>query len=377
MRSRREHLAHCWSVDEFSRNRRHGPELCGRQRGAIGNRNGRRPGDGWRLLLHNLVHYRLHNLVRYRLHNLVRYLLHYLVHYWLHNRSGGLSDGTGRSLQQVPFAIRALHVGSAFVGARFQFALPGGGADDLRRFPLGRRRGRAVRADCWRGRRRFRLARSFYRRSINRLRRQTRRGGRLRRTWGILTGAQPQLRKARSLRGGRPARYASAETLQAEARFLLRNSGQPARAAGHLANQPGDGRIFERQRNGGGLHAPHGVVIVGNLPLRRPGERLGNLVFGDAHRARLIAVEHDFELGNPGGEVLRDQAIGVAQPSDAGLNDQVDRGALFEKAGPHQIKPRPHINDDVIEVLARDGQQPVDGVVGSGKLGKLARSRKH
>ena len=118
------------------------------------------------------------------------------------------------------------------------------------------------------------------------------------------------------------------------------------------------------------LHAPHGGIIIGNLPLRRPGERLGNLVFSDAHGARLKAVEHDFELGDIGGEVLRDQAIGVAQPGDAGLDHQVDRGAFLEKAGPHQIEPRPHVNDHVVEVLARDGQQPVDGVVGGIETGE-------
>ena len=122
---------------------------------------------------------------------------------------------------------------------------------------------------------------------------------------------------------------------------------------------------------------PHGVVVVGNLPLRRTGERLGDLVFGHAQGARLIAVEYDFEFGNPRGKVLRDQPVRVAQPGDAGLNHQVNRGTVFEEARTHQIQPGAHVNDHVVELLPRHRNQLVDGLVGGIKLGKLARRRQH
>ena len=125
------------------------------------------------------------------------------------------------------------------------------------------------------------------------------------------------------------------------------------------------------------LHAPHSCIIVGNFPLYRPGERLRNFVFSDAQGARLKPVDHDFEFWDPGGEVLRDQAICVAQSCDAGLDDQVDRGAVFEESRAHEIKLRSHIDHHVFEVLLGDCEQLVDGFIGGLKLGKLAGSREH
>ena len=87
--------------------------------------------------------------------------------------------------------------------------------------------------------------------------------------------------------------------------------------------------------------------------MRRTSERLGDLVFANAHGARLIPIQYDLELGDPGREELRDQAIRVAQSGDAGLNDQIDRRAVLEQARPHQIQPGTHIDDYVFEVLPR------------------------
>ena len=69
--------------------------------------------------------------------------------------------------------------------------------------------------------------------------------------------------------------------------FFSTAAGSPQAERRHLPDQPRDRRVFERQRNRRRLHPPHRVVIVGNLPLRRTRQRLGDLILGDAQRARL------------------------------------------------------------------------------------------
>ena len=97
MRSRRKHFAHGRRVNELSWNRSHGPELNDVERGAVGNRSGRRPCDGRRLWTGGAGALHLGALHR-----------------------GALLAG-GR-LQQMPFAIRALDIGCAFVHARERLA---------------------------------------------------------------------------------------------------------------------------------------------------------------------------------------------------------------------------------------------------------------
>ena len=195
---------------------------------------------------------------------------------------------------------------------------------------------------------------------------------------GSLPDCQPERCDGRRLLDtGNLRRNASAETFEPEQRPFFRSCGQTASGSGHLPDQPGDGRIFHRKRNSGALHAPHSGIIVGNLPLNRPGEGLGNLIFGNAHPAWLKAVDHNFEPGYLGREELRDHAIRVAQSGDAGLDHQIDGRSVLEKRCARQVESGAHIHDDVVKVLARYRDQPVDRVMGGIKLGELAWSCEH
>ena len=100
---------------------------------------------------------------------------------------------------------------------------------------------------------------------------------------------------------------------EAESSFLLRfrfgGDRRTANGLGHLPDRPRDWRIFLGDRAGGVLHPPHYVKVVGNLPLRRPGQRSGNVLLGNLHLARVVPIDHDFYLGAALSRKLPDQAI--------------------------------------------------------------------
>ena len=86
--------------------------------------------------------------------------------------------------------------------------------------------------------------------------------------------------------------------------FWLRGT-LAANGGRHLPDEARDGRISKRQRSCGVLHLAHGRIVVGDLPVGRPGERLGD----GARRKRpgsvgVVAVDHDFELGAADGKEL-------------------------------------------------------------------------
>ena len=97
----------------------------------------------------------------------------------------------------------------------------------------------------------------------------------------------------------------------------------------------------------------------------------------DAQGAGLIAVDHDFKLGSAAGKELADQAVGVAQFGNAGLGDQVDLWASLKSAVPVKSSREPISTTTLSNSCARDGDQPVDGLVGGLELGKFPRSREH
>ena len=215
----------------------------------------------------------------------------------------------------MPLTILAPHIGGALVAARFRFGRLAGSRVALllwcRLVRTVRRVGRIFRSDLTRrDRRRHSIRRLSFARSLGNIRWSVRLSCARWKDGTIRFERYDRLNRSRDFLGrGNLRRKAAADFLEAEAGPLFLGCGESGGGAGHLADQPRDGRIFKRQRNGGVLHAPHGIIIIGNLPLGRPGESLRDLLFSNAQRTRLKPVEHDFQLGHIRREVLRDQAV--------------------------------------------------------------------
>lgn len=77
-----------------------------------------------------------------------------------------------------------------------------------------------------------------------------------------------------------------------------------------------------------------------------------------------VPIEDDLELAAAPGEELADQAVGVAEFGNADLSDQVEDGGFLKDSGLSQVDSGAGIDDHIIEVLARDGEQFVNGLRG-------------
>src|ERR1700733_4985929 len=80
---------------------------------------------------------------------------------------------------------------------------------------------------------------------------------------------------------------------EAERLFLVITFGKAAGLAGHFANDDPERRGFLRPGRWGVFNLRGNAGIVGNLPLCRPGERLGNLLFIEAQALLSETVEND------------------------------------------------------------------------------------
>ena len=123
----------------------------------------------------------------------------------------------------------------------------------------------------------------------------------------------------------------SPEEAEALLLFLFRDGGLAAHGSRHLSDCARDRRVFLHQRDGGVLHPPHRHIVVGNLPLRLPGESFGHLRLVDLQGARVVAVDDDFQFRTAFTGELCNQSVRVAQFGDADLRDQVDGSGFIEE----------------------------------------------
>ena len=190
--------------------------------------------------------------------------------------------------------------------------------------------------------------------------------------YGRQTGSNLHLRRVEMDLNARPYLPEEAESL-----LLYWGRGLAANGPGHLPDRLGDLRIILHERDSRVLHAAHGCIVVGDLPIRGPGESLGNMLFGDLQAARIVPVQYDFQFRASSYGEPCNQAIGVAQFGDADLHHHKDGGGFVEDARALQVEFRSGIDHHIIEVLASDLEQLVDGVIGDVGGSQFTGRRKH
>src|ERR1700728_2961827 len=118
-------------------------------------------------------------------------------------------------------------------------------------------------------------------------------------------------------------------------------------------------------------------VVVGNLPLRGPCERIVDLVVVKQEIVRLIAVENDLEVVEAPREEIIYHTVRGAHLRNSYLGNEEDGGGFIEQRRTHQVDSRSNIHHGKFIFSARDLHQLVDGFSGGRARRKIVWTRQH
>lgn len=106
-----------------------------------------------------------------------------------------------------------------------------------------------------------------------------------------------------------------------------------------MADGGGDGGVLKDEGGGHALGTAGGGIVIGHAPLRRAGQRPGDVCLVVEEGLGSVTIQDDVEVAAAVGEILGEESICVAEFGDADLGNQINGRGGIEKRGASQVEP--------------------------------------